>query len=73
MEVTVIITEIVNDMGLVHRKLLIGRVKMLLRKNCGILVSESEIDTSITISENYFILRDKYTCKSSYHNINDYI
>jgi len=29
-----------------------GKVKMLLRKNCNIIVNESEIDTSIFISKN---------------------
>ena len=52
-------------MGKVHDKLIIGRVKMLLRRNCGIIISESEIDCGITISENYFHLKDKYLLKNS--------
>ena len=43
---------------------------MLLEKNCGITVDESEIDTSLSISENYYYLKDKYSMKSI--NINDY-
>ncbi len=52
-------------MGKVHNKLLIGRVKMLLSKNCNININEQEIDTSLTISENYYILKEKYELKIS--------
>lgn len=59
-------------MGKVHSKLIIGRVKMLLRKNCNIIVSEHEIDTGLSISENYYILKDKYQFKISLQDISDY-
>ena len=59
-------------MSKVHKKLLIGRVQMLLRKNCNIIVDEQEIDSSLTISENYFILKDRYSGKISLCDISDY-
>lgn len=59
-------------MGVVHRKLIIGRVKMLLKKHCNIEIDEHEIDTNISISENYYILREKYEGKIPIHSINDY-
>ena len=43
-----------------NRKCTIAAVKMLLRRNEGIIVSETEIDSSLRISENYWKLVDKY-------------
>lgn len=53
-----------------NKDFIIAAVKMILSKNYNIQINDThEIDTSLSISENITILKDKYTLKISIHEI----
>lgn len=53
-----------------NKAFIIAAVKMILSKNYDIIINDThEIDTSITISENIEILKNKYTLRISIHEI----
>ena len=43
------------------KEFIVEGTKQLLRKHLGLEVDEQEIDPNISISENYFIIKEKYT------------
>ena len=49
-----------------NKDFIIAAVKMILSKNYNIVINDThEIDTSLSISENITILKDRYTLKIS--------
>jgi len=56
-----------------NKAFIIAAVKMILDKNYNINLKDiQEIDTSITISENIEILKNKYIIKISINDINNF-